>query len=210
VTVDSASRPLRADAARNAERILRAARQSYAEHGPGASIEEIAHRAGVGVTTLYRRFPNKDGIARAALDQAIAEQIAPAIDRALADEDAHRGLTMLLSAAMSLSSSEPSTLAAARDAGALPAPISTQLFQALTSLAQRAQQAGQVRADLVPADVYRVVAMLMGVLGTMPPGSDGWQRYVSLVLDGLSPVGASLLAPAVPFIALIQPDAVAL
>ena len=62
-----ADRPLRADAARNAERILRAARDVYGEFGPDAPIGAIARRASVGERTLYRRFPTKADLIRAAL-----------------------------------------------------------------------------------------------------------------------------------------------
>ena len=72
-----ADRPLRADAARNAERILRAAREVYGELGPDAPIEAIARRAGVGERTLYRRFPTKGDLISAALDQSIAEDLTP-------------------------------------------------------------------------------------------------------------------------------------
>ena len=75
-------RPLRADAARNAERILRAARDVYDELGPEAPIEAIARRAGVGERTLYRRFPTKAELVRAALDQCIAKDLTPAIEAA--------------------------------------------------------------------------------------------------------------------------------
>ena len=73
-------RPLRADAARNAERILRAARDVYGELGPEAPIETVARRAGVGERTLYRRFPTKGVLVRAALDQCIAEDLTPTIE----------------------------------------------------------------------------------------------------------------------------------
>ena len=73
-------RPLRADAARNAERILKAAREVYGELGPDAPIEAIARRAGVGERTLYRRFPTKAELVRAALDQCIAEDLTPTIE----------------------------------------------------------------------------------------------------------------------------------
>ncbi|MDT5172230.1 MAG: hypothetical protein QOD02_5611, partial [Mycobacterium sp.] len=73
-------RPLRADAARNAERIVRAAREIYGEFGPEAPIEAIARRAGVGERTLYRRFPTKAELIRAALDQCIAEDLTPTIE----------------------------------------------------------------------------------------------------------------------------------
>ena len=75
-------RPLRADAARNAERILRAARETYGELGPDAPIEAIARRAEVGERTLYRRFPTKGELIRAALDQSIEEDLMPAINEA--------------------------------------------------------------------------------------------------------------------------------
>lgn len=78
----SADRPLRIDAARNADRILRAARDVYAELGPDAPIDVIAARAGVGERTLYRRFPSKAGLIRAALGQIIDGNISPAIEEA--------------------------------------------------------------------------------------------------------------------------------
>src|ERR1700758_1406243 len=92
-------RPLRADAARNAERILRAARDVYDELGPEAPIEVIARRAGVGERTLYRRFPTKADLIRAALDQSIAEDLTPVMEEARRADDALRGLTQLLEAA---------------------------------------------------------------------------------------------------------------
>ena len=87
-----ADRPLRADAARNAERILRAAREVYGELGPDAPIEAIARRAGVGERTLYRRFPTKGDLISAALDQSIAEDLTPVIEKARRAEDPMRGL----------------------------------------------------------------------------------------------------------------------
>lgn len=201
-----ASRRLRADAARNAERILRAARAAYADSGPDASLTEIAERAGVGMTTLYRRFPSKEAIARAAFDQCIAEEISPAIERALADDDPRRGLTALVDAAVAMAAREPDTLAAARHAGAVSPKISESFFQALTDLAQRAQRAGLLRADLVPDDLFRIMVMVLSLLFTMDLRSNGWQRYVTLVLEGLSPVGAGLLPPAVPLVLAARSD----
>src|SRR6202008_2729178 len=95
-------RPLRADAARNAERILRAAREGYGELGPDAPVEAVARRAGVGERTLYRRFPTKADLVRAALDQSVAEDLMPAIDAARPADDPLRGLTQLIEAAIAL------------------------------------------------------------------------------------------------------------
>src|ERR1043165_5093099 len=114
-----AERPLRTDAARNADRILRAAREVFAELGPDAQIDTIADRAGVAERTLYRRFPTKADLLRAALDQSIDENLSPAIEKALARKDPLRGLTELIEAATALGAAEHNILAAARRADAL-------------------------------------------------------------------------------------------
>jgi AcrR family transcriptional regulator len=182
----AAERGLRIDAARNSERILRAAREVYAELGPDAHMEIVARRAGVGERTLYRRFPNKGDLVRAALDQSIAENLAPVIERARRNRNPLRGLADLIEAAISLGAREHNILAAARKAGSLTADVSTPLYEALVDLAGRAQEAGLVRRDLVTEDLPRIMAMLNSVLWTMDPTSDGWRRYVALILDAIS------------------------
>ena len=112
-------RPLRADAARNAERILRAAREVYGELGPEAPIEAVARRAGVGERTLYRRFPTKGELVRAALDQCIAEGLTPTIEAVRDAADPLEGLAQLIDAAISLGAQERNLLTAARSAGSL-------------------------------------------------------------------------------------------
>lgn len=204
VTTD-ASRRLRADAARNSEKILRAARQTWTELGPDASLEEIARRAGVGIATLYRRFPDKAVLVRAALDQSFTEGIAPAIEQAMDDDDPRRGMVTVLEAALSLAAREHNTLAAARSAGAMTAETSARFFESLTLLTHRAQQAGLIRADLVPDDMPRIMVMLVSLLWTMDPHSDGRQRYLALVMDALSPDAAGPLPAAAPPLELRRP-----
>jgi AcrR family transcriptional regulator len=203
--ITQAERRLRADAVRNADRILRTARAVFAEDGPDVSLDEIARRAGVGIRTLYRHFPHKGDLVRAALDQSIAEDLAPAIDRALADEDPLRGLTALIEASMVMAAREQNTLAAAKNAGSLTADVSTPFYEALDQLAGRAQQAGLLRADLVPADLHRIMAMLASVLWSMASDSEGWRRYLGLILDGLAPHGASMLPPVAPLLTSPRP-----
>jgi AcrR family transcriptional regulator len=179
-------RPLRADAARNAERILRAARDVYGELGPDAPVEAIARRAGVGERTLYRRFPTKGELVRAALDQCIAEDLTPTIEAARTAADPFKGLAELFEAAISLGAREHNLLTAAQRAGSLTSDVSTALIEALTELADRGKRAGVLRAGLAAADLPRMLAMLYSVLWTMDAGSDGWRRYVALMLDAIS------------------------
>ncbi|OBI23035.1 TetR family transcriptional regulator [Mycobacterium sp. E2327] len=192
-------RPLRADAARNAARILRAARAVYGELGPDAPMEAVARRAGVGERTLYRRFPAKADLLRAALDQSVAEDLTPVIEDARRVDDPLQGLNQLIEAAIGLGARERHLLTAAHRAGSLTPDISDSLNQALHELVRRGQQVGLVRADLVAEDLPRLIAMLYAVLPTMDSDSDGWRRYVALILDAISiaepkplPAGAAL------------------
>ncbi len=192
-------RPLRADAAPNVARILRAARDVYGELGPDASVEAVARRAGVGERTLYRRFPTKASLVRAALDQSVAEDLTPVIDDARRADDPLRGLAELIDAAISLGARERNLLTAAHRAGSLTPDISIALNEALSNLARRGQQTGRVREDLVADDLPRLIAMLYSVLSTMDLAGDGWRRYVALILDAVSTGERRPLPPAPAF-----------
>jgi len=195
VVATETERHLRADAVRNADRILRAARVVFAETGPDASLEDIARHAGVGSRTLYRHFPTKADLARAAIDQTVAEDLAPVTEQALGDDDPRRGFVSLLEAAMDLATREHNTLTAARTSGVVTADASAAFFESLTRLMLRAQEAGLIRADLVADDLPRLMAMLFSTVSTMAPQSDGWRRYLALILDSLSPATANPLPP---------------
>lgn len=189
-------RPLRADAARNVERLLRAAREVYGDIGPDAPVEAVARRAGVGERTLYRRFPTKADLVRAALDQSIAEDLTPVIESARVATDPLDGLTQLIEAAISLGAREHNLLTAARRAGSLTSDISVSLNTALGELARAGQRLGSIRPDLVTDDLPRLVAMLFSVLSTMDADSGGWRRYVALIVDAISVGERQPLPPA--------------
>jgi AcrR family transcriptional regulator len=194
MVIEENERPLRADAARNVVRIVRAARDVFAEVGPDAALEEIARCAGVGVRTVYRHFPQKEQLVRAALEQSMAEDLQPTIERALADEDPLRGLTSFLEAALTMAAREQNTVAAAANSGALTADVIGPFHDSLALLTKRAQDAGAIRADVTPDDLQKVVGMLAGLACR----TTNWRRHLSLVLDGLSPTGATPLPPAGP------------
>ncbi|MEC4765649.1 helix-turn-helix domain-containing protein [Mycobacterium sherrisii] len=199
-------RPLRADAARNVERILRAAREVYGEMGPDAPVEAVARRAGVGERTLYRRFPAKADLMRAALDQSIAEDLTPVIESVRTAKDPLDGLTRLIEAAISLGAREHNLLTAARRAGSLTSDISMSLNAALGELAREGQRLGSIRADLVSDDLPRLVAMLFSVLSTMDADSGGWRRYVALIVDAISVGEPQPLPPAVALHYAVGPN----
>ena len=190
---------LRADAARNVERILRAAREVYGEVGPDAPVEAVARRAGVGERTLYRRFPTKGELVRAALDHSIAEELGPAMAEARRSMDPLRGLTKLIGTAIMLGAQDQNLLIAASRAGSLTPDVSDTLNETLMELVRRGQRAGRIRADLVADDLPRLIAMLYSVLSTMDTTSDGWRRYVALVMDAITIGERRPLPPAPAF-----------
>ena len=93
-------RPLRADAARNVDKIITAARQCFREHGPEVPLQTIAVTAGVGPATLFRNFADKEELVLAALNRQLRLQVDPVIDEALAGLDAAAGLFRVIDAVM--------------------------------------------------------------------------------------------------------------
>ena len=102
----AASKPLRKDAARNRERILEAARDLFRERGLSASLNEIAHHAGVGVGTMYRHFPDKDQLVEGLFEQRI-EALVTRMERALVDPDPWRALTSFIRDATEMQAGDP-------------------------------------------------------------------------------------------------------
>jgi AcrR family transcriptional regulator len=94
-TREKRARPLRADAQLNRDRILSAASELFAERGLNVPLEEIARRAGVGVATLYRRFPTRADLASAAFERSMSKYT-EAVDRALANPEAGEGFRQLI------------------------------------------------------------------------------------------------------------------
>ncbi len=185
---------LRADAARNAQRIVAAATEVWAETGPDAPLEEIARRAGVGVATLYRRFASKDDLVRACLEQAIDEELEPALARAAHDPDPWHAAATTLEAALGMVAHHRSTLAAARNHEAITRRLEAPLVDSLWTVIARAQKAGAVREDLEPRDRPSLPSMVRSTMGPERAG-EGWRRYLALVLDGLRSEAAGPLPP---------------
>lgn len=190
---------LRADASRNVERIIQAAREAFAAGGSDVSLGEIANRAGVGAATLYRRFASKEELLRAVLEQRMSAEIDPVVDRARREEDPRQGLVMLFEAALRLVSRELPIVAAARNAGAMTEDIGARFFGPLTELLERAQAAGLIRPDVDSDDLPRLILMLFSTVRHFEPGSEGWRRYLVLLFDALRPESASPLPAQTPW-----------
>ncbi|MDT4930276.1 MAG: hypothetical protein QOF92_3143 [Pseudonocardiales bacterium] len=192
-----ASRPLRKDAARNRELLVQSAREVFAERGLEASLDDIAHHAGVGVGTAYRHFANKHELAKAIFAQAIGDLIALA-DLALTLDDPWDGIVGFLEGAAEAQTADRGlreVLMGVHDAEQMER-INDRLSGPLRELVVRAKKAGAVRADVEATDIGVVVMMLCtvaDVTGDVAP--DLWRRYLPMLLDGLRSGTAPLVAP---------------
>lgn len=182
---------VRADAQRNRDRILCAARELVVEIGVDATMEDIARRAGVAVGTLYRHFPAKEDLVAAAVDDSV-EQIALLAEGALADArggaPAGSELAALFRAVADRHSTDRAVKAAAgridvaaQVAAAQAGSAVARTVVAITALLGRAQAAGEVRGDVTLADL---VLLLGGVPGPEVPEVMR-ARYVEIVIAGL-------------------------
>jgi AcrR family transcriptional regulator len=185
------TRPMRADARRNYQRLLDAAVAAFAEHGADdVSLEEIARRAGVGIGTLYRHFPTRQALLEAVyLDQVEALRVRA--DELLVTDPPGEALAAWLRAMAAFSSTKhnltSALLATLGKNSDLMSACSKVIIEAAEALLGRAKQAGVVRQDVDARDLIRLVH---GVnLATQHAASDPGQadRLLGLVLDGLRP-----------------------
>jgi AcrR family transcriptional regulator len=177
-------RPKRADARRNHELLVTAARAVFAEHGTSAPLEAIAERAGVGIGTLYRHFPTRQALLEAVYVDEV-DAIAKAANdlSGLAPWDA---LSQWLHQYVGFAATKRALTEALLEEGGLESDVMltcrTGLMSAGTALLERAQQAGVVRDDVEFMDVARMVSGI-AVAATAHP--DQKERMLQLALDGL-------------------------
>ena len=178
-------KPLRADAARNVDKIINAARECFRQYGPDVPLQTIAVTAGVGPATLFRNFSDKEQLVLAALNRQLRLNVDPVIDVALAGTDAAEGLFRVIDAVMTAASDNANLLGAVAGRRDLLTGITGSLIESVGVLLGRGQDQGTLRVDISLTDMVRLLAMLIGVVDTMEPGSDAWRRPAALVEDSI-------------------------
>jgi AcrR family transcriptional regulator len=201
--------PLRKDAERNRQRILGAARELFAERGLGVTLNDIAHHAGVGVGTVYRRFPDKDVLIDTLFQERLDEW-GRLFEEGLADPDPWHAIVSVHERALELW---------ARDRGlkdiVLGSPQTSgratrqraQLHPLAAKLIDRARAAGDVRADATTQDFGVVLLMVAAVMdAAQEVDPELWRRYLRIALQGLRPEASPLEPLVVPAVAPTQMD----
>lgn len=179
-------RPLRADARRNRERVLAAAREAFAESGFGVPLDAIAARAGVGPGTVYRHFPTKEALFEAVTVARVRELVALARAGAQAP-DPGAALDALLGriAAEAVAKRDlPDALGGVGEAAV--AVARGELHEAMDVLLDRGRAVGAVRAGIGATEL---IALLKGLLQAVRASADPElpARLLAVVRDGLRP-----------------------
>jgi AcrR family transcriptional regulator len=177
------AKPLRADARRNRERILKAARAVFADQGIDAQIDDVARRAKVGVGTVYRHFPTKELLLDAVTREHF-EAIAGLAREALREPDGWTGFSQLVWNAAERNAADRSfcEVMSARDKSDVVEECG--LADMTQVLMDRAKAEGAMRADAGPFDVPIMMIGVSAVMQTLPDEAH-WRRYIQLMLDGL-------------------------
>lgn len=180
---------MRADARRNREKVLSAARAAFAEAGIDAQVDDIARRASVGVGTVYRHFPTKDTLVEA-LAEAHFDQLADIVEAAL--ERDGDPWTVFITTIWDTAGPAASDIAWCEIIAGHPRSVETaaagqqRLAVATAELIARAQATGAMRPDADVADVKTIMCGFGHIAASQRAGGAvDWERYLTIALDGL-------------------------
>ena len=178
-----APKPLRADARRNRERIMVAARAVFADKGSEAQIDDVAKRAKVGVGTVYRHFPTKEALVDAVVREGF-EEIAGYAREALERDDAWEGFCELIWRAAERNAVDMGFCEAVSSTDHSRIVEETGLAHSTELLMERAKAAGRMRADATEVDIPIMMAGA-GAVMQLSPEPALWRRFLTIMLDGL-------------------------
>ncbi|MFH8365404.1 TetR/AcrR family transcriptional regulator [Streptomyces sp. NPDC018031] len=192
---------MRAVARRNREQILLAAREIFADQGPDAPLDAVARRAGVGIATLYRRFPDRDELVK-----AVAFDVLTALARAAGEclrrePDPAEALRGFMHAALDLKvGSVMPALLGRIDIGRLLADLDGDAVEPVQEILARAQRDGLIRPDAALGDITFMIIRLTRPLpgGDFPHDAELAHRHLDIYLDGLRAAGARRPAAGLP------------
>ncbi len=185
---DLPTKPLRRDAERNRRRILDAASELFAQRGLGVTLNDIAHHAGVGVGTVYRRFPDKDELIEELFEERFAE-IEALAETALADPDPWHGLIDFLRSSSEMQCADRGLKELMCGSQGLHriARIRARLLPMGEQLVRRAQGDGSLRADISSRDLPILQLMTAAVIdASHDVDPELWRRYVGILIRGMS------------------------
>ena len=194
-------RALRKDAAENRDRLLAAASELFAEHGLNVTLNDIAHHAGVGVGTAYRRFANKEEVIDALFEQQMTA-VADVAQEALDDPDAWNGLLTFLERALHMRHGDRGLNEIMNNpvlGDVRVSEVRDRIAPIITKLVAKAKKQGVVRPDLDQTDLIFMQLALSAIMEkTRTISPDLYRRYLVMMLDGIRTDRASFTHLPVP------------
>jgi AcrR family transcriptional regulator len=179
-------RPMRADARRNRERLISAAREVFSEQGSSASMEAIAKHAGVGVGTLYRHFPNRFDIVEAVYQDDV-EELVRAAEQATEELEPWEAVEAFFEAFLRYAKTKQALLSELRQAfeknPVLRSRMRERIDSAFDLVVEQAKQAGVIREDVRGSDLTHLVGPIC-TNDSIP--DDQMRRLIKMILDGLA------------------------
>jgi AcrR family transcriptional regulator len=189
---------LRADAERNRRRIITAARQIFAERGLDVPMEDIARCAGVGVATLYRRFPTRSDLIAGAFRDKITGY-ADEVTHALADPDPWAGFCGLVERICAMQAEDRGFACVLTMTFPMAGEFQAErdrAYHGFTELTHSAQATGRLRADFVPEDLAMLLMANVGVVdGTADAAPGTWRRFAAYMIQAFSTASRAPLPP---------------
>ncbi|MFJ4838551.1 TetR/AcrR family transcriptional regulator [Streptomyces sp. NPDC088746] len=198
-TAPTPARPMRADARRNYDRLLSVARVSFAAHGTDASLEDIARRAGVGIGTLYRHFPNRQALMNAVFQEALTALLDRSRELARSDRPCAalvEWLGAIVTHAGEYHGLAQALMSASGDRTSALTSCHVPLRQAGDRLLTRAKSSGSVRADVSIDDLLQLTNAIALAAEQTPSDPALADRLLRLTLRGLKADPADPADPA--------------
>ena len=185
---DGVHRPLRKDAERNRQLVIEAARELFASRGLEATLNDVAHHAGLGVGTVYRRFPTKEDLFEAIFEEAM-NQLADLAESALCDDDSWHGFEWFVTQMCEVTATDRGIreVAFSKSCGGKRVEAGRdRLVPALSKLVERAQNDGYLRPEVSATDMP-ILGLLTGTVSEYAGHVDAelWRRYVAILLEGM-------------------------
>jgi len=182
------SRSLRKDAEINRQRLLAAADELFAKYGLDVTLNDIAHQAGVGVGTAYRRFANKQQVIDALFEQRL-DEVAAMADEALADPDAWRGLTIFLERSLQMQMEDRALTEILNNPQLGQHRVDEardRIAPLVSAIIDRAREEGVLRSDFDSTDAIFIQVALAAVIDkTRGISPVLYRRYLMMFLDGI-------------------------
>jgi AcrR family transcriptional regulator len=186
---------LRSDARRNRERIVAVATDVFAERGVNASLEEVAQQAGVGIGTLYRRFPTRQALVEAIFEERV-EALVEVAEQAATDPDAWHGFATFLDHALAAQAANRGLRDVFTDLPPTGRMVDarTRIRRRIEQLMTRAQKQGSLRRDVALSDIsmlFWAISRIVDATSELAP--EAWRRHLALVLDAFRATDATAI-----------------